>query len=156
MRLRDSARPTTSATASVATVAVVDAGVARAGSSSATLAGSATTTHARCSSTSAAARTPRLRCTSRIPSIPNARVSDRTRDGSTAAQTIEDSASSPVVVESCVHSGSGDAVSNRIRTGPTSTTPSAVIHAARRVAPGNGPDVMGRTLEGTPPMRLRA
>ena len=52
----------------------------------------------------------------------------------TAAQTSAESASRPVVVESWVHSGAGGALTRRNSTGPTSTTPSAPIHAVRTAA----------------------
>ncbi len=66
--------------------------------------------------------------------MPNARVSERTRDGSTAAQTSADTASRPVVVDSWVHGGAAGALSSRNSTGPTSTTPSAPIHTVRTIA----------------------
>ena len=49
---------------------------------------------------------PRKRCTSSTPSMPNARVSERTREGRTAAHTSADSASSPVTTDSCAQTGS--------------------------------------------------
>ena len=52
--------------------------------------------------------TPRKRCTSMTDSMPNARLSERTRDGRTAAQTSADSASSPVRTESRSQSPPGD------------------------------------------------
>ena len=63
--------------------------------------------------------------------MPNARVSDRTREGRTAAQTRPDSASRPVMSASWLHSGRGPEVARRTATGTARTAPKTAIHPAR-------------------------
>jgi hypothetical protein len=138
--------PTSRTNATVATVAAWARGGALRKFSRATDRGSLAMTQARCTSTSTAAETPKKRCTSITLSMPNARFSERSLLGSTAAQTSTVSAKKPDTTASRDHIGSGGAVASHSSGGPATMAPSPVSHAVR-----SNPSFMAATVRAPAP-----